>query len=86
MSLLLKEKSKDGEYIIKGKLEEKEKQIQDLINKHEEMEKKIPDDHYKDRWNKISYISQGHVLKNSSNMVLTTTCAPCASFGTISPY
>ncbi|MFZ0511011.1 MAG: hypothetical protein WAM14_05355 [Candidatus Nitrosopolaris sp.] len=37
----LTEKSKDNEYIIKGKLDEKDKQVQDLIKKQEEMEKKF---------------------------------------------
>jgi hypothetical protein len=37
----LTEKSKDNEYIIKGKLDEKDKQIQDLIKKQEEMEGKF---------------------------------------------
>jgi hypothetical protein len=37
----LTEKSKDNEYIIRGKLEEKDKQIQNLIEKQEEMEKKF---------------------------------------------
>jgi len=37
----LTEKGRDNEYIIRGKLEEKEKQIQDLIKKQDEMEKKF---------------------------------------------
>jgi hypothetical protein len=37
----LTEKSKDNEYIIRGKLDEKDKQIQDLIKKQEEMEGKF---------------------------------------------
>jgi hypothetical protein len=37
----LKEKSKDNEYIIKGKLQEKDKQIEALINKQERFEQLI---------------------------------------------
>ena len=37
----LKEKSKDNEYIIKGKLHEKDMQIEALIKKQEEMESKF---------------------------------------------
>jgi hypothetical protein len=37
----LKEKSKDNEYIIKGKLQEKDKQIEALTKKQQEMESKF---------------------------------------------
>lgn len=37
----LKEKSKDNEYIIKGRLEEKDKQIEALIKKQEHFEQLI---------------------------------------------
>ena len=39
--LELKEKSKDNEYIIKGKLQEKDKQIEALTKKQQEMESKF---------------------------------------------
>ena len=35
------EKSKDNEYIIQGRLAEKDKQIEELIRKQEDMEKKF---------------------------------------------
>jgi seryl-tRNA synthetase len=37
----LTEKSKDNEYIIGGKLAEKDKQIEELIKKQEDMDKKF---------------------------------------------
>jgi hypothetical protein len=37
----LEEKSKDNEYIIKGKLQEKDKQIEALVKKQEQFEKVI---------------------------------------------
>lgn len=37
----LTEKSKDNEYIIRGRLAEKDRQIEELKNKQEEMEKKF---------------------------------------------
>jgi hypothetical protein len=37
----LKEKTKDNEYIIKGKLQEKDKQIEALISKQERFEQLI---------------------------------------------
>lgn len=37
----LEEKSKDNEYIIKGKLQEKDRQIETLIKKQEQFEKVI---------------------------------------------
>jgi hypothetical protein len=37
----LKEKSTDNEYIIKGKLQEKDEQIQDLVKKQEKFEQLI---------------------------------------------